>query len=655
MRKKILSAVLTYTMLICGTNFSYAAENEYNIYVNADIGNDENNGTSEQTPVKSLARANQKAKAVSGIKKVTVNFAPGVYTVDELQNITTSGNKEYPVIYRGDGNVTIRGAKSVPKKIFKEVSDEEVLKRLSADARTNVLCADLSELGIWGLEINPRVRGITEDNTSCEAVELFSDNEDIRLARWPNDNFAYNGYCSSNKAFQTEPIYMENLDKRQLSWVDENGVLREKYAQIEAFSDADYRTAGTYLTGIDSDTGYMLLKSHTDSGGAYMRESRYYVFNILEELDDCGEYYIDRKNSLLYLYPPENFTDDLYLSQTDKGIISMDGAKYISFEGINFEGSRMDAVTIKNCSNITFRNFEIKNCGNNGISIINSTNVLFDNGRIFNIGKCGIAIEEGINNELIKSENIIKSTDIFNVSRTSAATVSAIKLSGVGNKISECIIHDCPASGIGMSGLKHEISDNELYNLCSDISDWGAIYIGRSWSFRGNAILRNYFHDITNHGIIAIYLDDYMSGMRVEENAFVNCNNAVVSSGGRDNVIINNFMYNCTASVVASTHWGINDPKWHAKDNESSDNLYKRLISVPYLSKLKEEYPEVSDLLLEYEDENYPDNHPEYPKNCVIYNNKTVNSPCATASDEAKQFGNIEILDSVYYGIYKID
>jgi len=33
----------------------------------------------------------------------------------------------------------------------------------------------------------------------------------------------------------------------------------------------------------------------------------YYFFNVFEELDTVGEWYIDKENSVLYFIPPEDF------------------------------------------------------------------------------------------------------------------------------------------------------------------------------------------------------------------------------------------------------------------------------------------------------------------------------------------------------------
>lgn len=264
------------------------------------------------------------------------------------------------------------------------------------------------------------------------------------------------------------------------------------------FSDANYRTAGAKLLGVDSDTGHMISGEQRDVSCAFYGGMRYYVFNIAEELDAPGEYYIDRENSVLYYYPSESFNKNSRagISQLGADLVSISNASYINFEGIKFLESRESGIVMNNCSDINVSDYEVSNIGKNGVMINNCKNIVFDGGKIYNIARVGFNIAETINNELTESGNILKNSEVYRCSRASGGTVSAIILAGVGNKILDCRIHDCPSTAIGMSGLKHLIQDSEFYNFCEYISDWGVIYIGRSWAYYGNTIKNNYFHDI---------------------------------------------------------------------------------------------------------------------------------------------------------------
>lgn len=341
------------------------------------------------------------------------------------------------------------------------------------------------------------------------------------------------------------------------------------------------------------------------------------------------------------------------ISQLGADLVSISNASYINFEGIKFSESRESGIVMNNCSDINVSDYEVSNIGKNGVMINNCKNIVFDGGKIYNIARVGFNIVETINNELTESGNILKNSEVYRCSRASGGTVSAIILVGVGNKILDCRIHDCPSAAIGMSGLKHLIQDSEFYNFCEYISDWGVIYIGRSWAYYGNTIKNNYFHDIDKKGINSIYLDDYMSGTTVEGNAFVNCYSGIGASGGRDNTVINNFFYNCKNSLVMTTHWGVTNDKYHAKDGTDNDNVYYRLIKTPYLEQLKKDFPGVQRILDEYDSQEYPDNHPEYPKNNVVYGNVVYSSRGVFADENVKEYGNITIDPSKDVAIYK--
>ena len=96
----------------------------------------------------------------------------------------------------------------------------------------------------------------------------------------------------------------------------------------------------------------------------------------------------------------------------------------------------------------------------------------------------------------------------------------------VGNEISWA-----PHTGINGIGNECLFEENYLHDLCYEVRDSGAFYVGRSWSERGNIVRNNAFENIvlspeTVHGtneVSAIYLDDQISGWQITNNTFANC------------------------------------------------------------------------------------------------------------------------------------
>ena len=92
------------------------------------------------------------------------------------------------------------------------------------------------------------------------------------------------------------------------------------------------------------------------------------------------------------------------------------------------------------------------------------------------------------------------------------------------------------------------ISGNEIFKVCYETADVGAVYSVRRWSTQGVTIKNNYIHDLVNTGGIgsaAFYIDDLGSGATITENLVVNIpGRTTLMGGGRDNTITNNIQVN---------------------------------------------------------------------------------------------------------------
>ena len=124
----------------------------------------------------------------------------------------------------------------------------------------------------------------------------------------------------------------------------------------------------------------------------------------------------------------------------------------------------------------------------------------------------------------------------------------AVQMSGVGNRVTHNLIHDAPHMAIGSGGQNHRIEYNEIYHVCTESNDAGAMYAGRNWTMRGTEIRFNYLHDIQGFegkGCVGVYLDDQYSGTLVYGNLFHKVTRAAMIGGGRDCTIENNIFVDC--------------------------------------------------------------------------------------------------------------
>ena len=143
------------------------------------------------------------------------------------------------------------------------------------------------------------------------------------------------------------------------------------------------------------------------------------------------------------------------------------------------------------------------------------------------------------------------------------------------------MIHDAPHQAVFVGGNDHLFEYNEVYAVCTETDDCGALYKGRNPSCRGNQIRFNYWHDIGSPmglGNAAIYFDDGDGGDTVFGNVFYRCGEpghgsfgTVFSHGGHDIHADNNVFIECKRAL-GSAPW--DDARWRAALKGAEETFY---------------------------------------------------------------------------------
>ncbi len=124
----------------------------------------------------------------------------------------------------------------------------------------------------------------------------------------------------------------------------------------------------------------------------------------------------------------------------------------------------------------------------------------------------------------------------------------------IGTQITNNTFHNLSGIAVRIHGAKNLISQNTLQDCVKDITDYGAIYCGRSLVQIGNIIDDNHIQGIKWRGrttqtmtpnsleddVCGVYLDDYICGTTVSWNSFSDCQTAIMSNGGRFNLMRKN-------------------------------------------------------------------------------------------------------------------
>jgi len=347
----------------------------------------------------------------------------------------------------------------------------------------------------------------------------------------------------------------------------------------------------------------------------------WYAYNIPEEIDAPGEFYIDRKEGILYFYKNEEIKT-LELSLFEKPLMELNQASGITIQGIAFECSRGIALEIKSSSDCLLKNCTIQNMGSYAAAISDNPegpvgkNNGFQNCVIDQTGAGGIHLGGGDRKTLEAAGNFVEYCSISNYNRISKTYCPGVQIMGVGNRISHCEIFNAPHFAIQLTGNDHLIEYNNIHDVCMVTDDVGALYYGRNPSERGHLVQFNYFHNISDiHSSSAIYHDDGACGMKVFGNVFYKAGSkTVLIGGGSDNPYVNNIFIDCKRTIdiddrLQSYDWAM---PWIAPGNLFEQDLNEiRYNQPPYSLK----YPELA---------KYWTDNPGLPKRNVVDRNVFV-------------------------------
>jgi hypothetical protein len=574
--KKIYLLLTVYPILI----LSCIGANP--IYIST-VGADSGNGTLKH-PFLTLGKARDflRIKRLSGEKgpysillKGGNYYFPSSVKFDERdKELTISPYKNE--IVRFTGGITIDPRKA---KLVVGSPQENIFPK---NKRSHILMVDLKEIGITNYgELEQVGYG---HHPVCLWMELFINGKPCHLSRWPNDSTIAigkvidNGLASIDK--KSEPhggkfIYPGN---RPSKWKASNDIWIFGYFKYGWADDA------VKLASIDTlEKKFTTAQPHNYGFSSGAPWNAWYAYNIPEEIDAPGEYYIDRKEGILYFYNPGKI-ERLEVSVLADPFIVIEKAEKITIQGITFDCARGIGVDIKSCTQCILKDCTIQNLGSYAINIsdINGIGIGKKNGlvncSIYQTGEGGVHLGGGNRQSLEPAENYVENCSIHDFNRIVKTYCAGVQISGVGNRISHCEIFNAPHVAILLSGNNHLIEYNNIHDVCLSTDDVGALYYGRDPSMRGHLVQFNYFHELGKiYHTSAVYHDDGACGMNVFGNVFYKAGTLPsLIGGGSDNSYANNIFIDSPLAIHI-------DNRLHSSDWIKPGNLFENeLIAVKY-------------------------------------------------------------------------
>ena len=522
-------------------------------------GSDRNPGTMEK-PVATLERARDivrewKQDGEKGKEGVTVWLRAGDYVRRQAMELTVadSGASERPIVWRAMVGETVRLLGGQKLSGFSPVTDKSIRSRLAQDARGHVFQCDLRSLGIEDFgEMKSRGFGRTTTPAHCE---LFFGGAPMTVARWPNagewETIA--GFPSKSGKGDGHGGELGKLAEgflfagdRPRQWQDISNLW------IHGYWAWDWANSYERVASIDLDR--RLLKTATPYGlYGFRKGQRYFFLNVLEELDQPGEWFLDRASGTLYFWPPQALeSGEALLSLMDEPFLRFEDVSHVTFRDMTFEATRGNAVEMSGGVGNRIAGCVIRNIGDYGVKINGGQRHGVIGSDIFDTGDGGVELEGGDRMTLAPGRHYVENCHFRRQGRWSKCYVPAVNMKGVGHRVSHSLIRDHPHCAILFSGNDHAIEFNEISHIAMETGDVGAIYTGRDYTYRGNRIRHNYIHHTStagSGGSMGVYMDDCISGTEIYGNIFYKVHWAVFLGGGRDHLVENNLFVDCDPTL----------------------------------------------------------------------------------------------------------
>ena len=271
-------------------------------YVSPD-GSDGNVG-SKQRPFATLTRARDEIRqaTIAGREGANIILADGIHLLEEsfVLEPQDSGAEEAPVVYKAEneGKAIISGAIRLTGLRW-ERHEGQILK---AKVPEDVL-------------------------RSCKFDAVTVGDRKLHMARFPN----FTGQGNFDGVTSLDEVNKRAGNYKHPTTGHLHALHRSRWGSVH------YR-----VTGID-DKGLKLEGGWQQNRHRQLNTDNVMIENIFEELDDAGEWFLDRETGTLYIYPEQGMDlsgEPLYVTNV-KDLISFAGSadepvRYVNIEGIEF-------------------------------------------------------------------------------------------------------------------------------------------------------------------------------------------------------------------------------------------------------------------------------------------------------------------------------
>jgi len=551
----------------------------------------------------------------------TVWLRGGIYTISDTLTLAekNSGAVGAPITYRAAKDETVRlvAGRTVRAADFKPVTDPAVLARLDPAARGKVVRLELAALGIQHAGPYPDVFG-----DGGGIVELFFGGKRMPLARWPNEGYVTMARVIDKGVWQGSDrrggtfVYREDRPAR---WQAADGVW------LSGFWRVPWTPETVRVKSIDTAKREIAFAAPVNAGigSKYAGpegsgKEPWCAVNLLEEIDQPGEWCVNFPTKTLYFWPPAALEGaEVLIADLKAPVLAAKNVSNLVLRGMVFEGGLAGGVQVSGGSNVLIAGCTFRNLGGTAVIIKGGTKHTVTGCDIHDMGCGGIYAGGGDRKTLTPAGHAITNNHIWQVGRVKKTYTPPIAVGAydsgyaAGCLVAHNLIHDIPHAAVLYGGNDNVLEFNHIYRVALDSGDVGAFYTWNDWTSRGNVVRYNFIHD--SPAANGVYMDDGDSGDTVFGNVFYKLACGPFIGGGHDNLVRNNICIECPKGIHI-------DSRGVARGyNLQNKKMVEAVMSVnPKQPPWSTRYPEMANLL---------EFHPDMPTGCVIENNVVVGCP----------------------------
>ena len=512
------------------------------VYV-APTGSDAAQGRQEQ-PVATLRRAQELVRELRRERPsepVTVWVAGGDYLQGTplVLGPEDSGTADAPVVWRAREGETPRllGARRLALKDFRPVVDEATRARLAPEAAANVVEVDVQALGLTRLGPYPDVFTDTGG-----ILSLFTAEQRLPLARFPNRGFMtirkiqFNAGGPTTRQWEgavwhlledhpTGGIfeYRDEFSAKHAVWAKqlERGVWVKGYWRIP------WQNEAIRVSAIDPEKRLLTLAKPIPGGigNKYTRpegngRESYWVMNLLEEVDQPGEWCLDFVNRKIYLWPPAPLTEtDIFVADTLEPVVKLDAASHITLRGLLVTVNAGPGIVVREGAQNLIAGCTVRLVDEYGVRLEGGKNHTVRSSELTKLGSGGVFLAGGdiTTTPRTPAGHLVTNNHIHHFSELQRVYTPGVNVgftgggnggnhTCVGMTVSHNLIHDTPHAGVLLGSYDNVIEFNEIFRFATVSNDMGGIYSYDRYKQFGNHVLRfNYIHSSDDGD--AIYFD----------------------------------------------------------------------------------------------------------------------------------------------------